>query len=103
MNPAALTAAIVERSAQLTDRFDQAGSIGALEWCAAALQEKEFLRDLLVELVRQTRPPTPLVSTEVEITGQIRAVLDLLDRRSPDWGSIATILLGVLRDIEASR
>lgn len=47
------------------------------------MQEKEFLRDLLVELVRQTRTAAPLVSTEIEITGQLRAVLDLLDRHSP--------------------
>ena len=73
MNPAALTDAHRRANAQLTDRFDQAASIGSIEWCAAAVQEKEFLRDLLAELVRQTRPPTPVVGTEIEITGQLRA------------------------------
>jgi hypothetical protein len=94
---------ITQRNALLSDRFDQAATFGGLEWCAATVQEKAFLRDLLVELARETRPPAPLVSTEVDIAGRLRAALDLLDTRSPDWSSIATLLLVCLQAIENSR
>ena len=64
---------IRRRSTELTDRFETAADLGQLEWCAAVLQEKGFLRDLLVALVRPM-PAAGRVELRTALYGAVGAV-----------------------------
>jgi hypothetical protein len=85
---------IVERNELLTERFDSAASIGALEWIAAVVQEKE----LLVALMRTLRSDRS--GSDGELVGRLYAALELLDEDVIDVGSVQSVIRGAIRAAE---
>ena len=88
---------IRERNVEvLGDRYDLAERFGAVEWCAAILDEKKFLVVLLRELAREQRAADP---DAAETIGRLRAALDLLHGDTVDLGSLEAIIGGAIREL----
>jgi hypothetical protein len=84
---------IGDRSRAIGVRYDVAEQCGQIEWLAAVLDEKRFLRDLLRQLAHEGRP----APTDEETIGRLRAVLDLLESSTVDVQSVAAVVRGTIR------